>query len=57
MPVTVLSPVRTLGGKLPVMPVREKRGEKFVMVPPAVATEIIFRKLGWVEGLVSFWEG
>jgi hypothetical protein len=37
--------VRTAAGKAPVMPVMVKRGEKLVIVPPVVATDIILRKL------------
>lgn len=45
VPEMVESPCKALAGKTPVMPVKVKRGEKLVIVPPVEATEIILRKL------------
>src|SRR5215469_16894342 len=44
VPVTDCIPVMTFWGKVPVMPLREKRGEKFVIVPPDVLCETILKK-------------
>jgi hypothetical protein len=44
VPLTLANPVMTSGGKFPVIPVRLKREEKLMTVPPA-ATDIILRKL------------
>ena len=45
VPVTVFKPWTTASGNVPVMPEREKRGEKFVTVPPFVAVDMILKKL------------
>ena len=41
--------------KVPVMPVREKRGEYVVMVPPSMEVEIICRKLWMVRMWINTW--
>jgi hypothetical protein len=49
VPETLARAVVTAAEKVPVMPVRVKRLEKFVTVPPAVAVEIIPRKLSFIS--------
>lgn len=43
------TPALTVAENVPVMPVMEKREENVVIVPPAVATETILRKLESVK--------
>jgi hypothetical protein len=43
VPFTVAKPLCTFGGKMPVMPLMEKRSEKLMTVPPGAA-EMILRK-------------
>jgi hypothetical protein len=45
VPETASAPVTALFGRTPVMPLREKRGEKLVTRPPVEATEMILKKL------------
>jgi hypothetical protein len=45
VPVTDFAPAITFAGNVPVMPLREKRGEKLVTVPPVEATDMTLRKL------------
>ena len=44
VPVILSAPCRIFGGKVPVMPLKEKRSEKFMTVPPGVE-EFICKKL------------
>lgn len=45
VPDTLFAPACMFAGNVPVIPLRENRGEKFVTVPPVEATDMILRKL------------